>query len=212
MSAILPACPAPANGREVLFLSCAEEVLRAALHNCSQGELEPVVALGAGCYGAGVLAVGAQAPDFRAAATDGRELSLAELSRGPVVLYFFPKAFTPVCAHETARFRDNFAELSELGAHVLGISPDPIETQCEFGRQQRVQFPLLADPERRICGAYGVLWPILPRVRRVTFVLSEARRVELVLSHEFQVSKHLDGVLNHLRRRAAPAKAPVQSR
>lgn len=118
-----------------------------------------------------------------------------------MVLYFFPKAFTPVCTVETARFRDNFAELSSLGAHVLGVSPDPIETQCEFGRQQRVQFPLLADSERRICSSFGVLWPLLPRVRRVTFVLNEAQRVELVLSHELQVSKHLDGVLNHLRKR-----------
>jgi peroxiredoxin len=155
-----------------------------------------------------VLAVGARAPDFRAAATDGRELSLSELSGSPVVLYFFPKAFTPVCTHETARFRDNFAELSALGAKVLGVSPDPIETQCEFGRQQRVQFPLLADPDRRICRGFGVLWPLLPRVRRVTFVLSEAQRVELVLSHELQVSKHLDGVLHHLRKRT-PASAPA---
>jgi peroxiredoxin Q/BCP len=190
---------------QAAFVRMARGV-RAPLHNCPQEESKTVVAFVAGCYGAAVLAVGAQAPDFRAAATDGRELSLSELSGAPVVLYFFPKAFTPVCAHETARFRDNFAELSALGAHVLGVSPDPLETQCDFGRQQRVQFPLLADPDRLICSSYGVLWPLLPRARRVTFVLSEARRVELVLSHEFQVSKHLDGVLNHLRRRAGSSK------
>ncbi len=202
MATILPARVALANAAdarpEPTRFPGAEQLLARA----EQG----VVALARGCYGAAVLAVGARAPDFRAAATDGRELSLSELSGAPVVLYFFPKAFTPVCAHETARFRDNFAELSALGAHVLGVSPDPIETQCEFGRQQRVQFPLLADPERRICGSFGVLWPLLPRVRRVTFVLSEAQRVELVLSHEFQVSKHLDGVLNHLRKRV-PARS-----
>lgn len=168
-----------------------------------------MVVLAAGCYGAHVLTVGAKAPDFRAAATDGRELSLSSLAGAPVVLYFFPKAFTPVCTVQTARFRDNFAELSALGAHVLGISPDPIETQCEFGRQQRVQFPLLADADRRISGSFGVLWPLLPRARRVTFVLSEAQVVELVLHHEFQVSKHLDGVLSYLRKRA-PARAAVQ--
>ena len=150
-----------------------------------------------------MLAVGAKAPDFRAAATDGRELALSSLAGAPVVLYFFPRAFTPICTVETARFRDNFPELSALGAHVLGVSPDPIETQCDFGRQQRVQFPLIADPDRRISSSFGVLWPLLPRVRRVTFVLSEAQRVELVLSHELQVSRHLDGVLNHLRKRAS---------
>lgn len=167
-----------------------------------------MVAPARGCYGARVLAIGAKAPDFRAAATDGRELSLSALAGAPVVMYFFPKAFTPVCAMQTARFRDNFAELSALGAQVIGISPDPIETQCEFGRQQRVQFPLLADADRRISSSFGVLWPLLPRARRVTFVLSEAQLVELVLHHEFQVSKHLDGVLNHLRKRT-PARPAV---
>jgi thioredoxin-dependent peroxiredoxin len=154
-----------------------------------------------------VLAVGALAPDFEADSSDGRKLSLADSSGSVVVLYFFPRAFTPVCTRQTARFRDNHAELTALGARVLGVSPDPVETQCEFGRQERVQFPLLADPDLRIGAAYGVLWPLLPRVRRVTFVISEARRIELVLNHEFQVSKHLDGVLHHLRSRRAASVA-----
>jgi thioredoxin-dependent peroxiredoxin len=152
-----------------------------------------------------VLAIGATAPDFSAESTDGRKLSLSGLQPALVVLYFFPRAFTPVCSVETARFRDNHADLSALGAQVIGVSPDPIETQCDFGRQQRIQFPLLADPERRIAAAYGVLWPLLPRVRRVTFVIGEDRKIELVLNHELQVSKHLDGVLNHLRRRTPAA-------
>jgi peroxiredoxin len=152
-----------------------------------------------------VLAIGALAPDFTAESTDGRTLRLSELKPSLVVLYFFPRAFTPICTVETARFRDNHADLTALGARVLGVSPDPIETQCDFGRQQRVQFPLLADPDRRIASAYGVLWPLLPRVRRVTFVISEDSKIELVLNHELQVSKHLDGVLNYLRTRRAPA-------
>ena len=83
--------------------------------------------------------------------------------------------------------------------------PDPLETQCEFGSRQGVQFPLLADPERRIASSYGVLWPLLPRVRRVTFVIDEAGRVELVVSNELQISKHVDAVLEHLRRRSPAA-------
>jgi peroxiredoxin Q/BCP len=157
-----------------------------------------------------MLAVGDLAPDFEADASDGRRLTLGELRGTAVVLYFFPRAFTPICTHQAARFRDNQAELTELGARVIGVSPDPLETQCEFGRSQRVQFPLLADPERRICKSYGVVWSLLPRVRRVTFVIGETGRIELVLNHEFQVSKHLDGVLQHLRRRrpAAAVGAP----
>jgi peroxiredoxin len=155
-----------------------------------------------------MLNLGDVAPDFSAEASDGRRLSLSELRGSVVVLYFFPRAFTPICTRETARFRDHHADFSALGARIVGVSPDPLETQCEFGSRQGVQFPLLADPERRIAASYGVLWPLLPRVRRVTFVISEAGRVELVASNELQVSKHVDAVLEHLRRRtqAAPAQ------
>jgi peroxiredoxin len=157
-----------------------------------------------------VLSIGAQAPDFEADASDGSKVSLSAWRGSPVVLYFFPRAFTPVCTRQAARFRDNHEELTALGAKVAGVSPDPLETQCEFGRSQRVQFPLLADPERRICKAYDVVWSFLPRVRRVTFVLGETGRVELVLHHELQISKHLDGVLEHLRKRATPAGASLR--
>lgn len=164
-----------------------------------------MVPAGARCYGAEMLSVGDVAPDFTADASDGRRLSLSELRGSVVVLYFFPRAFTPICTRETARFRDQHADFSALGACIVGVSPDPLETQCEFGSRQGVQFPLLADPERSIATAYGVLWPLLPRVRRVTFVISEAGRVELVASNELQVSKHVDAVLEHLRRRTPAA-------
>jgi peroxiredoxin Q/BCP len=162
---------------------------------------------GAGCYGRRMLSVGALAPEFEADATDGRRLSLTQLRGKAVVLYFFPKAFTPICTRETVRFRDNYAELTALGAEVIGVSSDPFETQCEFGRSQSVPFPLLADPDRRICSAYGVLWPLVLRARRITFVIGETGRIELVLNHEFQVSKHLDGVLQHLQGRPRAASA-----
>ncbi|HEU4582644.1 MAG TPA: peroxiredoxin [Polyangiaceae bacterium] len=152
-----------------------------------------------------MLAVGDWAPDFTAEASDGRQLSLSELRGAAVVLYFFPRAFTPICTRETASFRDHHAEFEALGARIVGVSPDPLQTQCEFGSRQRVQFPLLADPERRIAAAYGVLWPLLPRVRRVTFVIDESGRVELVASNELLVSRHVDAVLEHLRRRVPAA-------
>ena len=135
-------------------------------------------------------------------------MRLSDLRGKAVVLYFFPKAFTPLCTVETRRFRDNHAELAELGAQVIGVSTDELGAQCEFGRRHQVNFPLLADPERRIVSAYGVSWPMLARARRVTFVVDEQGRVELVCWHEFQVSKHLDEVLIHLRKRRRAAVHP----
>lgn len=157
-----------------------------------------------------MLAVGAIAPDFEAKSVDGRQLRLQDLRGKPVVLYFFPKAFTPLCTVETRRFRDNYPDLTALGAEVVGVSTDAFETQCDFARSQEVSFPLLADPERRISSAYGVLWPLVARARRVTFVIGETGVVELVLWHEFQVSKHLDEILHYFKKRGVAAPAHGQ--
>jgi thioredoxin-dependent peroxiredoxin len=149
----------------------------------------------------GVLRVGSIAPPFEATSSDGRTVRLSDFRDRVLVLYFFPKAFTPICTHETRRFRDSRADFAALGADVVGVSGDDLATQCEFGRRQTVNFPLLADPDRRIQSHYGVLWPLLGRARRVTFVIDETAVIELVAWHEFQVSKHLDDILAHLRKR-----------
>jgi peroxiredoxin Q/BCP len=156
-----------------------------------------------------VLAIGAVAPEFEAQSSDGGTVRLSDFRGKAVVLYFFPKAFTPLCALETRRFRDNYADIVALGAQVVGVSSDDLDVQCEFGRRQQVNFPLLADPERHIASAYGVLWPMFGRARRVTFVIDEQATIELVCWHEFQVSKHLDEVLLHLQKRGL---APVGKR
>ena len=149
-----------------------------------------------------MLAIGAVAPEFEAQSSDGGTVRLSDFGGKAIVLYFFPKAFTPLCAMETRRFRDNHADIAELGAEVVGVSSDELGVQCEFGRRQQVNFPLLADSDRRIAGAYGVLWPMFGRARRITFVIGEQATIELVCWHEFQVSKHLDDVLLHLQKRS----------
>lgn len=152
-----------------------------------------------------MLAVGAVAPEFEAQSSDRRTVRLSDFRGKAVVLYFFPKAFTPLCALETRRFRDNHADILELGAEVVGVSSDELDVQCDFGRRQQVNFPLLADADRRIASAYGVLWPMFGRARRITFVIDEQATIELVCWHEFQVSKHLDEVLLHLQKRGRAA-------
>jgi thioredoxin-dependent peroxiredoxin len=152
-----------------------------------------------------VLAVGAVAPEFEAQSSDRRTVRLSDFRGKAVVLYFFPKAFTPLCALETRRFRDSHADIVELGAEVVGVSADELDVQCAFGQRQQVKFPLLADVDRRIASAYGVLWPMFGRARRITFVIGERATIELACWHEFQVSKHLDEVLLHLQKRARAA-------
>ena len=147
-----------------------------------------------------MLKIGERVPDFTGKTSDGRELSMASLRGKKVVIYFYPKSFTPGCTAETKAFRDNYEDLKALGAEVIGISTDDLATQCRFAAEHRLTFPLLADPSQAISRAFGVLWPIVPIDKRVTFVIDEYGTVRAVFRHELQVLKHLDDVMNFLKR------------
>ena len=150
-----------------------------------------------------MLKVGDAAPPIDLPSSAGSTFHLAERTAAGrwVVLYFFPAAFTPGCTTESKRFRDNAPELAALGADVVGISTDDHRTQCNFASSMAVSFPMLGDEGGRISRAYGVLWPIVTRARRATFVISPKQVVEAVFWHEIQVNKHLDDVLTFLRKR-----------
>src|SRR5690348_9910073 len=117
---------------------------------------------------AAMLKVGQKAPDFAAEATDGRTLRLSELRGRPVVLYFFPRAFTLGCTMETKRFRDAHGDLEALGAEVVGISTDELEKQCKFAETHGAKFPLIGDADHAISEAYGAYSSLFSHDRRVT--------------------------------------------
>ena len=147
-----------------------------------------------------MLAPGDPAPDFEGDSSDGRRVSLASLRGRIVVVYFFPKAFTPGCTVETKGFRDNYPELRELGVEVVGVSTDSLATQCDFAKANAVSFPMMGDADKSIARNFAVLWPLVGVAKRVTFVIDEAGIVRHVFRHEFQISKHLDDVLRAVRK------------
>jgi len=142
-----------------------------------------------------MLKVGDVAPPLEGRTADGRVVSLEALRGKPVVVYFFPKAFTPVCTVETKGFRDNYEDLKQYGFEVIGVSTDAPDTQCRFAEAHGVAYPMLGDSDKKVTRAYGVLWPLLPVARRVTYVLDERHVVVAVFHHEFQANKHLDDVI-----------------
>ncbi|MEW5850869.1 MAG: peroxiredoxin [Myxococcota bacterium] len=148
-----------------------------------------------------MLKVGDKAPDFSAAASNGEEIRLSALRGRKVVMYFFPKAFTPGCTAQARRFRDNYDEIKALGAEVIGVSVDEPSVQCDFATAERVRYPLIGDDQRLLGKLYDVVRPVLRVEKRVTYVIDEAGVVEAVFDHEFQVSRHLDDVMAHLRQR-----------
>lgn len=136
------------------------------------------------------------APEIDAIASDGKRFRLSEqVGKLCTVVYFFPKAFTPGCTKETKRFRDNYAELTMAGATIVGVSTDDHDLQCRFAESLRAPFPMIGDADKKIASAYGVLWPIIGRPKRVTFIVNQLRTIEAVFQHEIQIAKHRDDVL-----------------
>ncbi len=151
--------------------------------------------------------VGDVAPSFQSRTNRGESVTLSQYRGKYLVLYFFPKAHTPGCTKQTRQFRDNYPELQELGAEVLGVSLDDFETQCDFGAKNAVTFPLISDSDRSISEAYGVVRSLLPVDKRITFVIDPQGKIASRFQHEFQVSKHLDDVLHYLREHERRSRA-----
>jgi peroxiredoxin Q/BCP len=150
---------------------------------------------------AGTLRAGDRAPDFEAETQTGERVRLSDyLARGPVVLYFYPKAFTPGCTKESCHFRDLAAEFQAAGATVLGVSADPPERQAAFDRRYGLGLTLLSDRDRSVARAYGVrrAGPLFNR--RTTFVIGADGRILDVIASELNMEVHADRALEALRR------------
>ncbi|MEB3861439.1 MAG: peroxiredoxin [Desulfurococcales archaeon] len=107
------------------------------------------------------LKPGDKAPDFELPDQDFNKVSLSSLlAKGkPVVLVFFPAAFSPVCTTELCTFRDKMAQLEKANATVVGISVDSPWCLKEFKERNRLQFPLLSDYNREVIKLYDIVLP-----------------------------------------------------
>jgi peroxiredoxin Q/BCP len=148
------------------------------------------------------------APEFELPTQDGSTLSLRDaLEKGPVVLFFYPKAMTPGCTKESCHFRDLAAEFAEVGAQRIGISGDAVDKQAKFASKHDFDFPLLSDPDRVVSKAYGVKRPGPLGYARATFVIGEDGRIVEVIKSEINMDTHADKALAALADRKAGAGA-----
>jgi peroxiredoxin Q/BCP len=139
---------------------------------------------------------GDHAPDFTAVDQAGDTVRLSEmLADGPVVLFFYPKAFTPSCSRESCYFRDLATEFAALGAQRVGISADDVSTQAEFDARHDLGFPLLSDPDRSVAKSFGVKRPGPLRNKRTTFVIDTDGTLLDVIATEFNMETHADAAL-----------------
>ena len=154
----------------VLFLS---------LVSCSKSEL--------------TLKEGDLAPDFTLTSESGESVSLSSLKGKPVVLYFYPKDFTPGCTKEACAFRDAFAEFQAAGVEVLGVSVDDVESHQKFKSEHNLNFTLLADTEKKVSTAYGVM-SAMGFSNRITFLIDREGKIKRVFK-EVKPEEHAAEVL-----------------
>ena len=129
------------------------------------------------------LKPGSMAPDFTARASlGGKEFSysLADaLKKGPVVLYFYPAAFTPGCTQEAHEFAEAVDKFAALGASVIGVSADDIDVLSKFSVSEcRSKFPVAADAEKDIMAAFDAVMPGKPEyANRTSFVIAPSGEI-----------------------------------
>ena len=130
------------------------------------------------------LTTGDQAPSFRRPDQDGTEVTLADFAGKRLVIYFYPKAFTPGCTTESCDFRDRHEAFAAAGYEIIGVSPDPVDRLAKFREEHGLPFPLLSDADHEMAAAYGA-WGIKKNygreyegLIRSTFIVGPDGRIE----------------------------------
>lgn len=150
--------------------------------------------------------LGQIAPDFEQTSTQGPIRFHEWLNRSWGILFSHPKNFTPVCTTELGEVARLRAEWEKRNVKVIGLSVDPVEAHrkweddIEETQRQRLYFPMLADPDRRVSELYGMIHPESdPTVTvRSVFVIDPAKRVRLILTYPPSTGRNFHEILRAL--------------
>ncbi len=157
------------------------------------------------------LNIGGKAPNFVTQASLGGKVftySLVdELKKGPVVLYFYPAAFTKGCTIEAHDFADAIEKYQALGATVIGVSHDDIEKLNRFSVSEcRSKFPVAADPDQSIMKSYDAILAAKPEyANRTSYVIAPSGEIIYTYT-DLQPDKHVENTLDALRKWAGQHK------
>ena len=145
--------------------------------------------------------VGDTAPDFTLTSQKGENVPLSQIrGKKNVVLYFYPKDETPGCTREACTFRDSYELFTDLGAAVIGVSADSVESHKAFAEHYNLPFTLLSDGDnkvRKLSGASSTFGCI---PGRVTIIIDKKGVVRHVFSSQLQAEKHIQEALEVLKK------------
>ena len=141
--------------------------------------------------------VGKIAPDFIGITDEGTKLQLSNQKGNIVILYFYPRAYTPGCTKEACSFRDNMIRLIGMGVKVIGVSTDSVNRQAGFKAKHGLEFPLIADADKEIVKLYGVQQAMVGTAKRVTFLIDRDGIIRHIWPN-VKVSGHVDDIIAKL--------------
>ena len=145
---------------------------------------------------------GDKAPDFEGTSTDGKKIRLKDFRGRKLVLYFYPRDFTPGCTAQACSLRDANEDIAARGAAILGVSAQDEASHQEFTKKFKLNFPLLADTGQKVGKAYGVVGggvfglarSLTGMYERVTFIIDEKGNIAHVVA-DAQTANHGEQVL-----------------
>jgi peroxiredoxin Q/BCP len=144
------------------------------------------------------IQIGDRLPHFKATKQDGTDFDSHSIQHKPVVVYFYPKDFTPGCTTQACNFRDAYQDFQDLGADVVGVSGDSVSSHQNFQQKHSLPFILLSDSDRKLRKLFGVpatLFGLIPG--RVTYVFDASGKCIYIfdnLSAKNHITKALEAI------------------
>lgn len=146
------------------------------------------------------IKIGDRAPEFTLPSQDGTNINLANfLGKKSIVIYFYPKDDTPGCTKESCAFRDSYEIFKEVGAEVIGISADSVESHQRFKTKYQLPFILLSDKENKVRNLFGVPPTLFILPGRVTYVIDKEGIVKHIFDSQLDFNAHVDEALKTLK-------------
>lgn len=149
------------------------------------------------------MEIGDMVPDVLGVDQDGKEIKMSDFAGKKVILYFYPKDNTPGCTAEACSLRDRYAELSEKGYVVIGVSKDSAESHKKFIAKFELPFTLISDVDKVLLkemGAWGekkMYGKTTEGTLRTTFIIGEDGRVENIMTpKQIKTKIHADQILD----------------
>ena len=142
---------------------------------------------------------GDTAPDFTLTDQNEKPLTLSSLRGSHVVLYFYPRDFSPGCTAQACGFRDSYEDFTDMGAVVIGVSGDTVKAHKKFVEDYLLPFTLLSDRDGKVRNLYGATkgFGLLPG--RYTLIIDKDGIVRHVFTSETNMGKHVEEAIRVLR-------------